>query len=146
TSASDLRKGEKFEPPSSKSPLSGHASPFGQRHREVKRKYRISVMVREPILSRHRLPQTYRLSLAALWTTPVLLLLLTVFIIGRSVVFMFDPRLWLPVALMLIPAIYIWREGVDVLPSGIIRRVHWPRYYPYGQLDNWYFDKRPDRH
>jgi hypothetical protein len=47
---------------------------------------------------------------------------------------------------MLLPALYIWHEGMDVLSSGIIARVFWPRYYPFSALDNWYFDSRSDRH
>jgi len=102
-------------------------------------------MAREPVLSRHRLPRTFRVSLAALWVLPVGLLVGTILLSRGFTVALLDPRLWLPLALMLLPALYVWREGVDVLPSGIVRRVHWPRYYPYEQLDNWYFDKHPDR-
>lgn len=97
---------------------------------------------REIILSRHRLPQRYRFSLAALWLFPgVLLLGVLVFRWGWSPS-LIDPRLLLPLALMLLPSVCIWREGIDVLPSGIIRRSHMTQYYPYSQLATWHLDRR----
>jgi hypothetical protein len=102
-------------------------------------------MPREPILSRHRLPQNYRIALVGLWITPVCLFMLAVLLSRGLTASLLDPRFLLPLSLMLIPALYVWREGVDVLPSGIIARMHWPRYYPYTALDNWYFDSRADR-
>lgn len=102
-------------------------------------------MVKEPVLSRHRLPSIFRVSLAGLWIMPIgIFILAIVFSQGLSATLL-DPRFWLPLGVMLIPALYIWHEGVDVLPSGIITRVHWPRYYTYTQLDNWYYDNRPER-
>ncbi len=102
-------------------------------------------MRKEPVLSRHRLPQNYRISLAVLWITPIGLLFATILLSRGFTLALFDPRLLIPLALMSIPALYVWREGIDVLPSGIIARVFWPRYYPYQSLDNWYFDQRADR-
>jgi hypothetical protein len=46
---------------------------------------------------------------------------------------------------MLLPALYIWQEGIDVLPDGVIRRMHVPRYFPYETLSAWAFDSPPDR-
>ena len=57
-----------------------------------------------------------------------------------------DPRLLLPLLLMALPALYVWREGVDVLPGGLMTRSFWPRYYTYTHLDTWYVDWRPHRH
>ncbi|GAB4512199.1 MAG: hypothetical protein OHK0046_11350 [Anaerolineae bacterium] len=89
-------------------------------------------------MSRHRLPSPYRYLLVGLWLAPALLLLIGIFLgRGMSLAF-FDPRLLLPVALMALPALYIWQEGVDVLPHGIRRRVHLPRTYTYDELSRWY--------
>lgn len=90
-----------------------------------------------PILSRHRLPQPYRASLAALWLTPLALLTLTLVVSRGITLALFDPRLLLPLLAMALPALYVWREGVDVLPSGIIARVFVPRYYAYACLESW---------
>jgi hypothetical protein len=100
---------------------------------------------REVVVSRHRLPHGYRVGLTVLWVTPVVLLVATIVLSRGMTVALLDPRLLLPLAIMLLPALYIWQEGVDVLPNGIVSRVHRPRYYPYEQLDNWYYDSRPDR-
>lgn len=97
------------------------------------------------IISRHRLPHPYRLGLTVLWLTPIVLLLLAVLLGGGFSPALVDPRLWLPLALMAVPALYVWREGVDVLPHGLVARVFWPRYHAYTTLDNWYYDGRADR-
>jgi hypothetical protein len=102
-------------------------------------------MERESVLSRHRLPRFYRVSITILWIAPVFLLFMAMLLNQGLTLWLLDPRLLLPLALMLIPAVYIWREGVDVLPTGIISRVHVPRYLPYSKMDNWYYDSRPDR-
>lgn len=100
---------------------------------------------REPVLSRHRLPRAYRVSLAALWLAPIVIVVLVSIFQGGFTFALLDPRFVLPLVLMAVPALYIWHEGVDVLPSGIIRRIHVPRYYPYDSLETWYFDRRDDR-
>ena len=102
-------------------------------------------MQKEPVLSRHRLPRMYRVSLSVLWITPIAILTAAIIFSQGLTAALLDPRFWLPLAIMFIPAIYIWHEGVDVTPSGIIARVHSRRYYSYQQLDNWYFDNRSDR-
>jgi uncharacterized SAM-binding protein YcdF (DUF218 family) len=99
----------------------------------------------EPIISRHRLPRFYRISLTTLWTAPIGLLVAAILIGHGFSAALFEPQLLLPLLLMCIPAVYVWQEGIDVLPGGIVRRIHWPRYYAYHQLDNWYFDHRADR-
>jgi hypothetical protein len=99
----------------------------------------------EPVLSRHRLPTRYRVSLAALWLAPIVILLLAlIFSRGLSLA-LIDPRLLLPFGLMALPALYVWQEGVDVLPGGIVARMHLPRYYTYDRLQMWYLDTRPQR-
>lgn len=101
---------------------------------------------RQPVLSRHRLPGVYRYSITALWLTPIFLLILTI-VLGRGFTsVMLDWRLILPLAIMTLPALYIWQEGVDVLPCGIRARVHVPRYYNYTALDTYFYDARADRH
>ena len=57
----------------------------------------------------------------------------------------FDLRLLLPLAIMALPALYIWHEGVDVLRDGLLVRLHWPRYYTFDDLDTWYVDTRPNQ-
>lgn len=99
----------------------------------------------EPVLSRHRLPHPYRIGLTVLWVTPASLFFLTLLAHQGFTASLLDPRFWLPALAMCLPALYVWREGVDVLPSGIVARVHMPRYYPYADLGTWYLDRHPDR-
>jgi hypothetical protein len=101
--------------------------------------------MRKTVLSRHRLPNKYRYSIAALWLTPIFLLTLTI-LIGKGLTpALLDPRYLLPLAVLTIPAVYIWQEGVDVLPNGIRTRIHIPRYHDYSALDSWHFDQRRQR-
>ncbi|MEO8607089.1 MAG: hypothetical protein ABI690_04375 [Chloroflexota bacterium] len=100
---------------------------------------------KEIVLSRHRLPRVYRVSIVGFWIAPIFILVTAILVSQGLSAVMLDPRFWLPLAIMVIPALYIWHEGVDVLSSGVVSRVHWPRYYAYHQLDNWYYDSRPDR-
>jgi hypothetical protein len=97
----------------------------------------------QPVLSRHRLPRAYRLSLAGLWLAPVALFL-AAFTFGGLKLGGVDLRLLIPLAVMAFPALYVWREGIDVLPEGLLMRLHWPRYYGFDVLDNWYIDMRPN--
>jgi hypothetical protein len=107
---------------------------------------RLEHMGKQPVLSRHRLPGIYRCSMAVLWLTPVFLLLLTA-ILGNGISpTVFDLRLMMPLIIMALPALYIWQEGVDVLPGGIRVRIHIPRAYPYEALDTYDYDARTDRH
>lgn len=98
----------------------------------------------QPVLSRHRLPRAYRLSLTGLWLAPVVLFL-AAFTIGGLKLRGIDLRLLIPLAIMAFPALYVWREGVDVLPDGLLVRLHWPRYYRFESLDTWYLDTRPNQ-
>lgn len=102
-------------------------------------------MPRSPILSRHRLPRAYRLGLAGLWLAPPLLLVLAPALVRGVDAGFLDPRLWLPLLLMGLPALYIWQEGVDVRADGLTARFFWPRFYAYHQLDTWYYDAHPRR-
>lgn len=102
-------------------------------------------MSTQPVLSRHRLPRPYRLSLTALWLTPIALLSLTLLISHGFSPALLDPRLLIPFLLMTIPALYIWREGVDVLPEGLSVNQHGSHYHAYTELDNWYYDSHPDK-
>lgn len=99
---------------------------------------------KQPVLSRHRLPNVYRYSIVALWLTPIFLFLLTI-LLGKGMMAL-DLRLIVPMAIMTLPALYIWQEGVDVLPCGIRARVHIPRYYDYHMLHTYHYDARAERH
>ena len=103
-------------------------------------------MAQEPVLSRHRLPPFYRIGLAMLWLTPVALFILTILLSHSFSLGVFDVRFLLCLVLMCLPALYVWREGVDVLRGGLRVRVHFPRTYTYDELDTWYYDSRPDKH
>jgi hypothetical protein len=107
---------------------------------------RLENMGKQPVLSRHRLPGVYRYSILVLWLTPIFLLIFTV-ILGKGVTpAVLDVRLIIPLAVLALPALYIWQEGVDVLPNGIRARVQVPRYYTYTALGTYYYDARTDRH
>lgn len=97
------------------------------------------------ILSRHRLPPVYRWGLMVLWLLPGMLFVLATLISRGFTLLVFDPRFWLPLVVMAVPALYVWHEGVDVLSDGLLTRVFWPRYYPYTRLDTWYIDPHPQR-
>lgn len=102
-------------------------------------------MARQPVISRHRLPRGYRYGLAALWLTPPVLLLLTPLLVLGVDPALLDPRLWGPLLIMALPALYVWQEGVDVRRDGLTARYFWPRFHAYDCLDTWYYDVRPDR-
>lgn len=97
------------------------------------------------VLTRHRLPPPYRLGLTILWAVP-LLLFVAVIALKRGIdPALLDPRFLVPALLMIAPALYFWREGIDVLPEGIYRRIHLPQYYPFAAMTRWHYDRRPDR-
>jgi hypothetical protein len=97
------------------------------------------------VISRHRLPRFYRVTLTVFWLTPIFILCGALVLAHGFTSALIDLRLLLPLVLMTIPALYFWQEGIDVLDDGIISRVHLPRYYSYEHLANWYFDSRPQR-
>ena len=90
------------------------------------------------IISRHRLPQPYRGALVMLWLLPSLILLITLLLLhGERAL-----AALLPLIILSLPALYIWREGVDVLSTGIIRRIHLPtRHYSYARLTRCTYDE-----
>lgn len=98
---------------------------------------------KQAVISRHRLPRGYRVGLTVGWLLPTAMLALTLLL--RHGLSLLDLRVLGLLALMTLPALYVWHEGIDVLHNGIIRRVHIPRYFPYDTLDNWYFDARETR-
>lgn len=102
-------------------------------------------MRRAAVLSRHRLPSGYRISLTLLWLLPIALLLLALLRAHGPSPALLDLRLLLPLLLMALPALYVWREGVDLLTDGLIVRAHWPRRYSYAELDAWRYDARAGR-
>jgi hypothetical protein len=89
------------------------------------------------VLSRHRLPRAYRIGLVTVWSLPVCLLV-GALLAGRGVnAALLDARLLVPLGVMLLPAVYVWQEGVDVLADGLVIRVHWPRRRDYAELERW---------
>jgi len=88
-------------------------------------------------LSTHRLPVFYRYSLTLLWVAIPALLVVAMLFSGGMRLAMFDPRLLLPLLLMLIPAMHIWQQGVDVYREGLRVRVYLPCYHPYETLAEW---------
>ncbi|MBE2184915.1 MAG: hypothetical protein IAE89_15910, partial [Anaerolineae bacterium] len=98
--------------------------------------------VANAVIKRHRLPRSYRVLLPAFVLLPAPIFLIAI-LIGRGFsTALFDPRFWLPLCVALIPAIYWWREGVDVLETGIVRRIHLPCYYAFADLKDWAFLSR----
>lgn len=96
-----------------------------------------------PILSRHRLPTPYRQALAGLWAAPVGILFAVMLARGGLEAVTADLRLALLLAIMLLPAFYVWNEGVDVRRRGMQVRIHVPRYYAFTTLAAWSYDARP---
>ncbi|MEP7290695.1 MAG: hypothetical protein ABI835_02880 [Chloroflexota bacterium] len=82
-----------------------------------------------PVIRRHRLPTRYRVGLTVLWMVPL----------GLFVAAIVSQR-------GLDPALYFWREGIDVLPDGIYRRMHVPQYYAFSEMTRWHYDARKERH
>ncbi len=102
-------------------------------------------MSRSPAITRHRLPHPYRIGLTVLWNVPLLLFIVTIIAERGLDPALIDPRFLLPVLLMIAPSIYFWREGIDVLPDGLYRRIHVPHYYAFAEMARWDYDRRVDR-
>ncbi len=98
-----------------------------------------------PVLSRHRLPRPWRHLLVIGWLAPGSLLLAALAIGTGNVSALLDLRLIVPLLISLLPALYLWQEGVDVLPDGLRCRVHLPRFYAYNMLDTYDYDQRSGR-
>ena len=97
------------------------------------------------VIRRHRLPAFYRVGLTVLWIVPLLLFLAAIISQRGIDPALFDPRFFIPALLMIAPALYFWREGIDVLPDGLYRRIHLPRYLPFDQMARWRYDAREGR-
>jgi len=87
-----------------------------------------------PILSRHRLVQPYRLLLTVTWLIPMILL---VFLLVLQSAAFLNPRLWLLLLMMALPALHIWQQGVDVGQQHLTVRMAIPRHFPYEVLRSW---------
>lgn len=101
----------------------------------------------DAVITRHRLPRVYRVGLTVLWIAP-LLVFIGAILIGTGInLALLDPRFVLPALLMIAPALYFWQEGIDVLQSGVYRRIHIPyQYYAFEEMARWNYDGREDRH
>jgi hypothetical protein len=89
------------------------------------------------VIRRHRLPKPYRALLPLFILLPFPIFCIAI-LIGRGYTpALFDPRFWLPMLVGVVPAVYWWREGVDVLADGFVRRIHFPRRYRYHELADW---------
>ena len=98
-----------------------------------------------PVMSRHRLPQPYRTLLTVGFLMPVPVLLITILAGKGFTPAVFDLRLLLPLLLMSVPAVFIWREGVDVHPNGLTARIHVPgRYHAFADLRGWRLEDYPE--
>lgn len=88
-----------------------------------------------PVISRHRLPTPYRVGLSAGWLVPIAIMLLLA--IARGGLAALREPGWITCGLLALPALYVWREGVDVLAGGVRVQSHGVRRYPYDELVGW---------
>ncbi len=91
----------------------------------------------DTILSRHRLPQPYRTLLVGGWLALPLILVVGIILGAGPSLSVFDPRFLILLALMFLPAYYVWQEGVDVYENGLSARVYVPKHYHYTSLSHW---------
>ncbi|MDX2160889.1 MAG: hypothetical protein SF162_06145 [bacterium] len=98
------------------------------------------------MISRHRIPHPLRAALALAWVAPHAVLTVALAAHLRDdparLAGLLDVRYWVPLALLLIPAVYIWREGIDVRRGGVTTRLHVPRTLAYHELRAWRWDRR----
>ena len=90
------------------------------------------------IISRHRLPQPYRTAIVVLWLVPIVILFAALVVGNGFKLMLLHPLLLAALALMAMPALYIWHEGVDVTERGLVVRVRGWRWLPYEQLGTYY--------
>lgn len=101
-------------------------------------------MTAPDILSRHRLVHPYRIWLATLWLAlPVTLCAL---VLRHEIVGLLNPRLWLVMALAIIPAWHVWRQGIDTRTDGLLIRIYAPQLYAYDMLDHWHIHRSEQGH
>lgn len=91
----------------------------------------------DQVLSRHRLPAPYRGALTLLWLLPGLLLWGALLLTRGPHTALLDPRLVLPLCLMLLPALFVWRQGIDLGQRGLWLRLSLPSYHSYDALGEW---------
>lgn len=95
-------------------------------------------MLQTKVLSRHRLPQPYRATIVVLWLLPALFLFIAV-AVGNGLQWgLLHPVLWLALVAMASPALYMWREGIDVTEAGLVVCIRGYRKLPYAMLDTYY--------
>jgi hypothetical protein len=98
------------------------------------------------VFSRHRLPRPYRVGLTVMWIAPLVMFVVVMVAETGLNPALLDPRFLLPALLMLLPAAYVWQEGIDLLPGGVYRRIHLPQFYPDETIARLYYDTRDGIH
>lgn len=94
------------------------------------------------ILSRHRLPTRYRIALVILWCLPICLMWSALLLSHGPTWRLLHPALLMPACVMLVPAVYVWHEGIDITRRGVIVRTHAWRYHAFSQLAAWGIERR----
>jgi|GEM_PF-881850 len=94
-------------------------------------------------ISIHRLPTFYRYSLTLLWIAIPALLIGAVLLSRGVQLALFDPRLLILLLIMLLPAMHIWQQGVDVRGDGLLVRLYAPRFHQYEKLHSWQLESFP---
>ncbi len=90
------------------------------------------------VLSRHRLPQPYRTAIVVLWLVPIAILFTALAVGNGFKLALLHPVLLVALIGMGMPALYIWREGIDVTEHGLVVRIRGWRYLPYERLGAYY--------
>ena len=98
----------------------------------------------DEIVSRHRLPAPYRGLLTLLWAAPAALLWSALLLGHGPRLALLDPRLLLLLALALLPASFIWSQGIDARRHSLHLRLAIPRRVPYAQLGTWRLFETPE--
>lgn len=99
-------------------------------------------VTRRQAFSRHRLPRPYRVGLTVMWIAPLVMFVAVMVAETGLNPALLDPRFLLPALLMLLPAAYVWQEGIDLLPGGVYRRIHVPQFYPDEAIARLHYDTR----
>lgn len=91
-------------------------------------------MIASAVVSRHRLPEPYRSVLVGLWLLPPCLMFAVLLIFGSAQFALLHPLTLLFLCLMSLPALYVWREGIDVTAVGVRVRMGGWHYRPFARL------------